>query len=244
MEALMTRSPSARGTDPYGATVLRPDADYTIRPGGLSVTKEMIVPCGLRPGSTVLDIGCGAGSTVAYLRSRYALDACGIDSSARLIAFGSSLNPSLPIVEGDARALPFISGYFDCVVAECSLSVMGTDRGVLDEILRVLKDGGALLVSDVYARAPEKMPYPAASLGTGCLSHMRSRDGWIDAFRSGGFSVEDWTDRSQLLPSYIARTMMGDSRDPFWCGPGCDPIALKAARPGYFSLRARKERLL
>lgn len=241
MEAVMTERPETMRGDPYANAALRPDADYTLRPGGLSVTREMAEHCGFAPGTPVLDVGCGAGATVAFLRERFAFDACGIDSSTRLISFGIGLRPHLPIVEADARSLPFVSGCFDCVVAECSLSVIGTADGAVEEISRVLKDGGILLVSDVYLRAPERFDRAVPIGGAGCLSRIMSRDGWTGAFASRGFSVQEWTDRSELLPPYVARTMMAGSGDPVWCGNGCDAAALKAVKPGYFTLFAKKE---
>lgn len=58
----------------YEQPALREALDGVLRPGGLALTDEMVGAAALPPGAQVLDVGCGVGTAVAYLRSRHRLD--------------------------------------------------------------------------------------------------------------------------------------------------------------------------
>ncbi|MCL5290189.1 MAG: SAM-dependent methyltransferase, partial [Firmicutes bacterium] len=38
----------------------------TLRPGGFTLTDKAVQYCGFKPGTTVLDLGCGTGATVEH----------------------------------------------------------------------------------------------------------------------------------------------------------------------------------
>ena len=51
------------------------------RPGGLDLTRRLAECCAFSCQSKIVDIGCGTGVTVEYLRSRYNVNAVGVDLS-------------------------------------------------------------------------------------------------------------------------------------------------------------------
>ena len=59
-----------------------------IRPGGLDLTRKVLERSKLSADSRVLDVGCGTGATVEYLRRFHAIRAVGIDSSVMLLGRG------------------------------------------------------------------------------------------------------------------------------------------------------------
>lgn len=113
-------------------------------PGGKMLTKRMIQKAlqggWLASHCRLLDLGCGSGETVRLLR--------GMDFNAEGIDLSADLNQS-HLVRGDASLLPWEEESFQGVLAECTLSVTGTDE-VLPEVLRILKPGGIFLVSDLF----------------------------------------------------------------------------------------------
>jgi len=113
-----------------------------LRPGGMTITGSALREIILIPNSRILDIGCGSGATVAYLRG-LGYNALGIDTT---------LPPDAPpeLICADAAALPFERGRFDAVFFECSLSKIVAPEAALFEAQRVLKPGGALVVSDLF----------------------------------------------------------------------------------------------
>src|SRR5690606_6799359 len=109
----------------------------------------------------------------------------------------------------DGRRLPFPAGAVDAVVAECTLSAMsdpgtGVDR-VLEEVRRVLRPGGRLLVSDVYARDPVGARALAELPFASCIRGAVGRDEIERAVRRHRFALEGWEDRSHELRAFAAQ---------------------------------------
>merc|ERR1712173_276705 len=54
--------------------------------GGLTTTKDIVDPIGLKPGMKVLDIGCGTGGSAFYMASYFGAEVLGIDLSDNMLA--------------------------------------------------------------------------------------------------------------------------------------------------------------
>ena len=96
-----------------------------------------------RPGDPVLDLACGAGRHLVALRV-LGFRACGLDLSHPLLL---RARDRAPVVRGDMRVLPFRSGSFTLVTSFFTsfgyFEDTGDDRQVLDEVRRVLRNGGS-----------------------------------------------------------------------------------------------------
>jgi SAM-dependent methyltransferase len=100
---------------------------------------------GFPTGGRVLDVGCGPGYYLERLRS-HELDLTGLDLSEGMLAGARTRAPASWIV-ADAERLPIRADAFDIALAMHMLyHVADAARGVA-EIRRVLRPGGALLVS-------------------------------------------------------------------------------------------------
>lgn len=102
---------------------------------------------GAASGAVVLDAGCGSGEGTARLAAG-ARRAVGVDIAAPTVATARERHGALAeFCEADLRALPFGEDEFDLVACfETLEQVRDTDRA-LDELRRVLRPAGALLVS-------------------------------------------------------------------------------------------------
>ncbi len=105
---------------------------------------------GLRPGERVLEVGVGTGMSLPL----YPADAriTGVDLSAEMLAKARErvrergLQNVEDLLEMDATHLTFPDNSFDVVIAMYIISVVDQPEQVAQEMLRVCKPGGRLLI--------------------------------------------------------------------------------------------------
>ena len=104
----------------------------------------------LPPDARVLDAGCGAGVPVLRALTGRGRRAIGMDFSSTQLAMAASNAPDARLLRGDMVKLPLKDGSIDAVVAFHSLIHLPANEhaAALQEIARVLRPGGQLLVSE------------------------------------------------------------------------------------------------
>lgn len=93
-----------------------------------------------------LDVGCGTGANVAVIRSHARRVACIDFRPEGLVQAAEQTRRDAHFVRGVATRLPFVSGGFDLVTVLDVLEHVD-DEAALAEIRRVLRPGGALVIS-------------------------------------------------------------------------------------------------
>ena len=241
---------SAKSCRIYEGNAVRQATGDSIRPGGFHLTDCAVKHCSLLPGARVLDVGCGTGATVEYLRNKYQLQAVGVDPSALLLEKGRQRRPDLPIFQGVGESLPFYPGEMDGIFAECSLSVMTNPGMVLKECHRVLKDDGYLVLTDIYVRnqaaTAELRTLPLVS----CITGAMGREELEEMLSLTGFRIVFWEDHSELLKELVIKLILAHgSMKNFWQQADSEDIdanqiqeTIKKAKPGYYLLIAQRER--
>jgi SAM-dependent methyltransferase len=100
---------------------------------------------GVAAGSSLLDIGCGAGGALARAQIRGA-DIAGIDASANLVALARRRLPAARIEIGDMEALPFATASFDTVTGFNSFQFAADPIRALSAARRVCRPGGTIFL--------------------------------------------------------------------------------------------------
>lgn len=214
----------------------------TLRPGAFALTDRALAVAALPSGARVLDVGCGLGATVDYLRA-LGYRATGVDLSWLLLQKGHQLNSSAPLLQAPGEQLPLAAGQFDAILAECSLSVMGNADAALSEFHRLLVPGGTLMMSDIYARNPAGIARLRESPLTSCLSGAMSQAEVSAKVTARGFELALWEDHS----GHLRRVAQGVLAGLWQCTSvaGLDALDMQLiiakAKPGYFLLVARRE---
>lgn len=136
----------------------------------------------LRPGMSVLDVGCGPGTITAGLAERVAPGRVVAADAAETVLDEARANTAgLDNVEfavADVHALDFPDGTFDVVHAHQVLQHVADPVGALREMRRVTRPGGIVAARDVdfgtvvwYPEPPEMAPwvpiYYAVARGNG-----------------------------------------------------------------------------
>ncbi len=157
-----------------------------LHPGGRDATADLLDRAGVDQCTRLLDVGCGAGETLALAENRGA-DAWGIDRDP-----GADR-----AVVGDATTLPLQGGSVDVVLAECVLCLTDIERA-LGEAERILVDGGRLALSDVVVDG-ERPDLPDELARAFCLTGAREREMLLDRVEAAGFVVEETRDHREDL---------------------------------------------
>ena len=119
------------------------------------VKEALIAAAEVPADATILDIGCGTGTMTVWIKQQFpGARVIGLDldpailGMARDKATRSGVN--VEFLEADAADIPLPAGSLDCVFSSLFFHHLLPDKKieVLGEILRVLKDGGEVHISD------------------------------------------------------------------------------------------------
>lgn len=101
----------------------------------------------------VLDIACGPGDFLEYLKDRDgSIKITGTDIAPGMVTYAKDkLGDKADIFETDSEKLPFEDGSFDVVTVMMAFHHFPHQLNSLKEIKRVLKSGGNCFIADVMA---------------------------------------------------------------------------------------------
>jgi demethylmenaquinone methyltransferase/2-methoxy-6-polyprenyl-1,4-benzoquinol methylase len=104
----------------------------------------------LSSGERCLDLAAGTGVSTEELARSGAL-VVGADLSLGMLQVGHRVRPTVPLLAGDALALPFADATFDAVTISFGLRNIVDTAAALAELARVTRPGGRLVVCEFSA---------------------------------------------------------------------------------------------
>lgn len=170
---------------------------------GYNPDADLGLGCGLptrsariKPGSTVVDLGSGAGNDcfVARAETGPSGKVIGIDMTPVMIDKARENADKLGFnnVEfrlGDIEKIPVGAGKADVVISNCVLNLVPDKRQAFCEINRILKPGGHFSISDIVLEGelPEAV-LRQAELYAGCIAGAIQKKEYLDLIASRGFT--------------------------------------------------------
>ena len=172
--------------------------------------------------TTLLDVGCGIGGSSRILARDYGFEVTGVTISPQQVKRAQELTPEdvdAQFAVDDAMALSFPDASFDVVWSVEAGPHMPNKAVFAQELLRVLKPGGILVVADWNQRDDRQRPlnfwekpvmkqlldqwsHPAFSSIEG-FSELLAETGLVE----GEVITDDWT--QETLPSWIDSIWQG-----------------------------------
>jgi SAM-dependent methyltransferase len=166
------------GKDPGAPTVddLAPADEF--HSAGRHATKDLAALATLKPGTRVLDVGSGLGGPARFLAATYGCSVTGIDLISEFCAVANELSRLTRLTErtqfrqGNALALPFDDGAFDCVWTIQTQMNIAEKRQFYGEIARVLRPGGQFVFQDICEGNGQPLDFPVPWASEAGQSHL------------------------------------------------------------------------
>ncbi|WP_243710864.1 methyltransferase domain-containing protein [Actinomadura sp. KC216] len=101
----------------------------------------------VQPGERVLEVGYGPGGLIRRLARTPAARVCGVDPSPEMRAMAARRTARADLRVGTAEHTGFGGAEFDCVVSVNSVALWPSLERGLDELRRVTRPGGRVLIA-------------------------------------------------------------------------------------------------
>jgi ubiquinone/menaquinone biosynthesis C-methylase UbiE len=166
-----------------------------IHPGGFAATNKLIASLNIRPGSNVIDIACGKGTTAVLLAEKYGCSVTAVDIDAGLVEDGKrlarkrGLENKITFCVGDALNLPFAGDEFDAAVSQAMLVLVDDKVKAIQEANRVIRKGGRagwLELSWRKEPSEEFIEKVSTVICAYCMTNVSTFDGWKRIFEEAG----------------------------------------------------------
>lgn len=112
-------------------------------PVGRPAIDVVLARAGVKQGTRLLDVGCGAGLALVVARGLGA-EVCGLDAAESLVAIARERVPGARIEVGEMESLPFADASFDVVTGFNSFQFAADTVAALREARRVCRPGGTV----------------------------------------------------------------------------------------------------
>ncbi len=135
------------------AEALAPFDEFHV--GGIVATRRFAGRMKFKPGSRVLDLGCGTGGPARIIASENKCHVSGIDLTGEFINAGrqltatTGLSDAVSLYQGSILDLPFDEGAFDAVMMMHVGMNIADKSKLMAEAFRVLRVGGIFGIYDI-----------------------------------------------------------------------------------------------
>jgi SAM-dependent methyltransferase len=181
-----------------------------LHPGGRRSTQELFQRADFNVDQSVIDVGCGVGTSAIEIARRYGANVTAVDISPLMLAHARAnvqrarVEGRVEVARADIRDLPYPDNSFDRVLAEAV--TMYVDRAnAAKELTRVCKAGGRVLITEYVWRKP---PTQEARQNVCPAFKFDTLEDWLRIYREAG--LQDLQVSSGPFDSISPRGFLAD----------------------------------
>jgi ubiquinone/menaquinone biosynthesis C-methylase UbiE len=165
----------------------------------------------IKEGDTVLDLGSGAGID-CFLASQKVGDSgkvIGVDMTHEMLgkARENARKGDFSNVEfrlGEIENLPVADNSVDLVISNCVINLSTDKKRVFEEVYRVLKPGGKLMISDIVLLKPlDDFIKKSAEAYVGCVAGASLKEEYLSYIHSAGLTDVKITNENSLSMDWL-----------------------------------------
>ncbi|KAJ7551830.1 hypothetical protein O6H91_06G030800 [Diphasiastrum complanatum] len=184
--------------------------DGFVSTGGIATTKEFVEKLKLKPGESVLDVGCGIGGGDFYMAEEYNVEVVGIDLSVNMISIALEraigMKCAVEFEVSDCTEKFYPDNSFDVIYSRDTLLHIQDKPTLFQKFFKWLKPNGRLFISDYCKSAKE----PSADFA----SYIKQRgydlhdiDGYKKMLCEAGFDKVVAEDRTVQFSEILQREL-------------------------------------
>jgi arsenite methyltransferase len=190
----------------------------SFHPGGFETTRRLGNMLNLSPGTRVLDVASGKGTTAVFLAKEFGCEVVGVDyggqnvEASRALVQAVQLEGRVQFERSDAERLPFADASFDAVICECAFCTFPQKALAAAEFFRVLRPGGRVGISDLTRTEVLPPDLDGLLAWIACIGDAQTVEDYTAYFRHAGFSVDQVEPHHQALQEmvdHIRRKLLG-----------------------------------
>lgn len=179
--------------------------------GGQQTTNEVVSKLVLKPGQSVVDVGCGIGGGSFFLAQKFGVDVLGIDLSVNMVAIAleraclgeyDSDRGHVTFEVSDCTTREFKNGTLDAVYSRDTILHVPDKPKLFRNMFSWLKPGGQVLITDYCRSAGEASPGFAAYIKQRGYD-LHSVPAYGQMLKDAGFEqvIAEDTTESMFIPS-------------------------------------------
>ena len=168
--------------------------------GGRDSTRELARIAGIKPGTRVLDLGCGVGGPARTLATEFDCTVVGVDitdaycRAARQLTAMLDMGSAVSFLCADALDLPLADASFDAVWSQNVWMNIEDKARFLQQVTRVLRPGGLFALESILAGPVPGIHLPVLWADTPALNHLISTTAAKALLVASGLQEQTWLD--------------------------------------------------
>lgn len=173
----------------------------------------------VEPGQTVLDLGSGAGLDLLLAVEKVGPNGrvIGVDMNEDMLdlaARNCQDHPNIELRQGVIENLPIESDSIDWVISNCVINLSEDKQSAFNEIARVLKPGGKMLVSDIVGENLPAWARYSGAVKAACAGGVISEAEYLAGLEKAGLAQGQVLGRQFYDANQIA-TIISDAAPKF-----------------------------